>query len=222
MASKAPRSPKTKAPARSGNTPIDQTQSVPNISQAVCEPEFVNATIRSKRPRLNESPSSQSQLEDFKQELKCEITDMLSSWKDTNVLNLIAEQSGLINKLIADMAELKSQNSQIQKTNKDIEKSITFVCDQYDNLKNQVNRLQSECLEHKKYAETLEKSISDLQHKSRSSSIEVRNIPNQDIESTADLTKLVTDIARTWPASAHPPKIIYRSPYQIPCCNFVE
>lgn len=187
-----------------------QTQSVPNIIQAINDPEFSNVHVRHKRPRLD---SASDQLEDFKQEIK----DMLSSWKceqDQTISKFMAEQKALVTKLVSDMTDMKRQNLEIQKTNIGIEKSISSISDLYDDMKCQVKRLQDECSEYRKLTESLAKTVRDLQYKSRSSSIEIRNVPNQDKESSADLMKIVTAIGNTvdLPITASNIRDIYRIP----------
>ncbi|KAJ8721308.1 hypothetical protein PYW07_002083 [Mythimna separata] len=175
------------------NTPMDQTQSEPNIIQAVNDPEFSNVHVRHKRPRCD---STSDQLDDFKQEIK----DILASWQseqEQTISKFMAEQKALVTKLVSDMADMKHQNLEIQKTNIGIEKSIASISDLYDDMKCQVKRLQDECGEYRKLAESLEKTVRDIQFKSRSSSIEIRNVPNQDKESSADLVKIMTAIGKT-------------------------
>ncbi|KAJ8733077.1 hypothetical protein PYW08_001375 [Mythimna loreyi] len=208
MLQHSPRNKSQKPPPQT--KPIDQTQSVPNIVQAVNDPEFSNVHVRHKRPRLD---SASDQLEDFKQEIK----DMLLSWKceqDETIAKFMAEQKALVTKLVSDMTDMKQQNLEIQKTNIGIEKSIAAISDLYDDMKCQVKRLQGECSDYKKLAESLDKTVRDLQYKSRSSSLEIRNVPSNDKESSTDLMKIVTAIGNTvdLPISSNNVRDIYRNP----------
>lgn len=193
----------------------DQSRSAPDIPKAVSDLEFINTAERHKRPRLDESATDR--LEEFKLEIK----QMLTSWKldhDEAVAKVMAEQTALVTKLISDVAELKIQNLQIQNTNKEIEKSITTVSDLYEDMKIQVKKLQDECKDYKKYTETLEKTVRDLQYKSRSSTVEVRNIPTQPDESPANLTKIITYIGKAvdFPIQQTSIRDIYRVPSNSP------
>ncbi|XP_063892871.1 uncharacterized protein LOC135117476 [Helicoverpa armigera] len=196
---------------KAANTPIEQTQSVPNIPHAITDPEYMNINVRHKRPRVDESLTDQ--LQEFKEEIK----EMLSSWKshqDQLITKVMAEQTTLVTKLISEMAELKLQNAQIQNTNAEIEKSVSTLSALYDDVKCQVKRLQEECNGYRKYTESLEKTLKDLQYKSRSSTIEIRNVPTRDKETISDLTKTVSAIGDTigLPVSESSIRDIYRAP----------
>ena len=206
------RSPSSK-PAKSPiiASTLDQSRSVPDITKAVSDPDFVNLTARHKRPRVDDS--SIDQLEEFKLEIK----QMLTAWKrdhDDAIAKVMAEQTAIVTKLASDLAEVKLQNIQIQKTNADIEKSITCTSEMFDDMKKQVKELQEECRKYKKYSESMENTIRDLQYKSRSSSVEVRNIPIQPNESTADLVKIISCIGNNvdLPLTSTNIRDIYRVP----------
>ncbi|KAH9635089.1 hypothetical protein HF086_000810 [Spodoptera exigua] len=209
-----------RSPSPTSLTQREQTRSVPDIPLASNDPEFVNKNIRHKRPRPNDSPRSQDLFDEFKSEIR----EMLLTWKvdlEANVTRQIAEQTGLMTKLVSDISDLKLQNIQIQNTNiqiqnenTEIKKSITFLSEQYEDLQKEIKHLQEENREQRRYTESLESSIRDLQYKSRSSSIEVRNMPAQDNESTADLIKVITNIGNivNFPLTASHFRDIYRIP----------
>lgn len=205
------RTPPKNTSSPSPTITTEQSQSVPNIVQAVSDPEFTNITARHKRPRLDVSTSDQ--LEEF----KLEIMEMLTSWKrdhDNATAKAMAEQAALVTKLVSDFAELKLQNLQIQKANAEIEKSVITIGQFYDDINREMKTLQNECREYKKYTESLEKTVRELQYKSRSSTVEVRNIPVQPNESTNDLEKIVSNIGKTvdLPISSTNIRDIYRVP----------
>lgn len=170
---------------------LDHSSSAPDLKEALSNSnqDFVNLTNRYKRPRMDET---ESQLGEFKDEIK----DLLSSWKaDHSVLSkLVSDQMALIARLVTDMAELKVQNSKIEKSNSEIEKSIMFVTEQYEDIKCQNKTLQEDLKRNRAYTETLERKIQDIQHKSRSSSIELRNVPKGEKETTPDLINLITSV----------------------------
>lgn len=216
-----------RSPPTIPSTLIDQSQSEPDITQAINEPEFVNINSRKKRPRLNDSPREHKhweQLEQFKQDFKNDIKEMLQAWKadqDANAAKQSAAQTEWIAKLVSDMSELKLQNIQIQNANKKIQEtnigikeSVEFLSSQYDDLQMEIKRLQQESVEYKTHSESLEMAVRDLQYKCRSSSIEVRNIPTQEKETAADLSKIITDIANlvNLPLTASHIRDVYRTP----------
>ncbi|CAB3244176.1 unnamed protein product [Arctia plantaginis] len=190
-------------------TAVEQSQSVPNITQAISDPELINVT-RYKRLRTNDSHTSY--LDDFKLEIK----QMLTTWKrdyEDAFSKALAEQTSLVAKLVTEVTELKQQNLDIQKSNKEIEKSITTISELYDDMNNKVKLLQSECRNYKKYTEVLEKTVRDLQYQSRSSTIEIRNVPLKPNESAADLTNIITNIGSTVDLPISPTAIrdVYRA-----------
>ncbi|CAK1599750.1 unnamed protein product [Parnassius mnemosyne] len=90
---------------------------VSSIVPTPATPSYISK--RNKRQR----ESSDEQLSSFKDEIR----NMLDEWKNT--------QKSLINKLVSDIAEIKQQNIQIQRSNKEIEKALDFLNNQYEDMK---------------------------------------------------------------------------------------
>ncbi|KAJ8704375.1 hypothetical protein PYW08_013099 [Mythimna loreyi] len=67
---------------------------------------------------------------------------------------------------------------------------------QFEELKKEVEKLKRERQEQRCYIEGLEKKTTDLQYKSRSSGIEIRNIPHTDNETAPGLIKTVCSIGK--------------------------
>lgn len=183
---------------KTSRTPIKnlQTQSEPDVSAAISMSQNVN-TNRSKRPRKDNSPPGQSlSLPDLQ--------DTLASWKveqDTHISKLLENQSSLIAKLASDIAEIKTQNTEIKSSNAEISRSnaelvhtMTFLNDKFEEMKAEIAGLKRERLEQNNYIQHLEKKIQDLKYKSRSSSIEIRNIPQAASETEANLISTVRKI----------------------------
>lgn len=72
---------------------------------------------------------------------------------------LVTDQTALMTRLAADMAELTIQNANIQKSNTEIERSITFVTEQYEGLKGQNKTLQEDLKRNRPYTESLERKV---------------------------------------------------------------
>lgn len=106
----------------------------------------------------------------------------------------LAKQTALITQLVIDVAQIKAQNDKIQKTNESIEAFMSFVNSQFESLKDEVESLKKERKEQTLYIQGLEQKLKDLQHASRSSGIEIRNIPHLQQESPESLTDIVTGI----------------------------
>ncbi|CAH0405657.1 unnamed protein product [Chilo suppressalis] len=177
-----------RSPPSMSNINLAETQSEPDLSKSVLENKAVDDSVnlppRNKRPRTEVSP------------VKSDILDMIYT-RDANLMKLIENQNCVLNKLVADVAEIKSQNAQIQKTNQDIENSISFINQQYEDMKLRIEILEKERTELRNYTETLENKLRDLQLNARNASIEIRNVPATDKETFTDLVSIVTKIGMT-------------------------
>lgn len=90
-----------------------------------------------------------------------------------------------------DIAEDKTPNKNIQRTNCVIEKAIEFMNAGYDEMRRTTKNLEKEKLDQRNYINELEKKVSGLQLNSRSSTIKIRNVPHTDSETVSDLTSVV-------------------------------
>ncbi|VVC99497.1 unnamed protein product [Leptidea sinapis] len=115
----------------------------------------------------------------------------------------LSTQTTLLSKLVGDMDALKKQNAEIQKSNQDIHKineeikeSISFMNIQFELLKNEVEYLKKERQQQQQYITELERKLLDTDHKSRSSCIEIRNIPPLEQESVSKLNDLLCNISQ--------------------------
>lgn len=160
-----------------------------------------NITMRRKPQRRDNSPNKEEcwqyskELNSFKSELMW----MLSSWKDENDQRLTtwkAEQDATLSMLVKDVNDLKAQCNQIQKTNTDIEASMEFVSQSYDEMKSRLAQLEREKCENTERIELLEKQIQDLNLKSRSATVELRNIPNKRDEKIEDLLSVLSRVGK--------------------------
>ncbi|KAF9415636.1 hypothetical protein HW555_006781 [Spodoptera exigua] len=83
---------------------------------------------------------------------------------------------------------------QIHKSNAEIEKTVTYISKQYDDIIKDVDLLKKENLAQKDYISNLELKIQDIQQRSRTSSIEVRNVPPINNETAADLSTIIAKV----------------------------
>lgn len=188
------RSKRTPPATPASNSSMVQSMSDSDIPQATTTSpyESVNITSRYKRPRSAFSPGNE--LQDFKQE----ILDMLNTWKaeeQANFLKFSQEQSSSLAKLFSEVAELKSQNLAIQKANIEIEKTVSFINNQYDDLMKQIDLLQKDKQMYRDCIQNLEMKIGDLQQLSRSSCVEIRNIPLKENECAKVLSAIVSRVS---------------------------
>ncbi|KAJ8707142.1 hypothetical protein PYW08_011276 [Mythimna loreyi] len=169
-------------------TPVVSKQratSSPDISTNVTEVGPSNVTARHKRfcpdfsPEQQPLAQSNSRFESFENK----IVNMLTTWKQ--------EQDAVLNRITSDINEVKKQNREIHKTNTEIEKAIEFMNQAYETMKTTVEKLEQERVEQRTYIIELEKKVLDLQQNSRTSSFEIRNIPQGEKETNDDLTSIV-------------------------------
>ncbi|CAG9791822.1 unnamed protein product [Diatraea saccharalis] len=141
-------------------------------------------------------------LQDFKQELM----SMLNSWK--------AEQQTTLSKLITEIDALKTQCTEIQKTNAEIDNTLTFLNTQHEEMKVKVERLVVEKNLNREYIISMEKQLEELQQRSRSAAIEIRDVPGTSQESESDLIATVKKLATTLDITItdHDIRDIYRRP----------
>ncbi|CAB3238269.1 unnamed protein product [Arctia plantaginis] len=194
-------------PAASGES-AQRAISSPDICSIGAEVEQTNVTARTKRLRPDFSPEQQklSQTNSSFESFENKIMNMLTTWK--------REQDVVLNKITSDINEVKAQNREIQKTNIEIEKSIEFMNQAYETMKNTVEKLEKERVEQRIYITELEKKVFDLQQYSRSSSFEIRNIPQTEKESIDDLTSIVVQTCNKLDVSVKRADLrdIYRMP----------
>ncbi|CAB3243363.1 unnamed protein product [Arctia plantaginis] len=162
------------------------TSSESDISSAALTSDLVKMN-RNKRPRSADSPQGGSTL-DFQN-----LQNTLSSWRE--------EQDSKLATILADIVEIKTQNThikesndEIRKTNEELKVSISFINKQFEDLKKEVEELKRERQGQQRNIENLERKIMDLQHKSRSSAIELRNIPQENAECCNTLTKTISKV----------------------------
>lgn len=83
----------------------------------------------------------------------------------------------------------------VQKTNENIEESITFLMAQNEEYKNQIIKLEGQVKEDRKYITVLEDRIEDLQRTSRKSNFELKNVPKRNNETKEDLVGMVVTLS---------------------------
>lgn len=191
---------------------ISQAQSEPNLSQTTPESDLDNVNLLNRASkRFRRTDSSDDETHD----LKADIIQILNTWKmeqDANLNRVLTEQSVHLSRLSTDIAELKIQNLSIQKSNLEIEKSLTFMNQQYDDMKRQIERLQEERKEYLHTIQELEKKVVDIQQCSRGSSIEIRNVPSSERESIDDLSRMALNLGKVLGTHINGVRDIYRIP----------
>ncbi|CAG9785985.1 unnamed protein product [Diatraea saccharalis] len=140
------------------------------------------ASQRQKRKRTN---TSDSQLMNFMTEMK----GLFSEFK--------AQQDDKLDKICSVIEEIKTQNSEIRS-------SMEFLSNKYDSMLDQLNTLRQETANNKVYIESLENKIEKYERSSRSTCVEIRNIPVIKSETKPTLLKTLTEIGNIINVSIQP------------------
>ncbi|CAG9790279.1 unnamed protein product [Diatraea saccharalis] len=205
--------PLQRSPSYSSSPAGSRVQSEPDIPLKVgqdIDNSFV--CVRNKRLRT-ESPEDNDRFSDFKNEIK----SLLTSWKseqDSILTSWKSDQDSMLKKLTSDVGEVKLTCSNIQKCNQELEKSLEFVSKQFEDMRTRTKKLEKDKKENQACILSLEAKIQELQRMSRSAAVEVRNIPQKDRESTADLTRIMSGIGKALNLSLQPGDLrdMYRGP----------
>ncbi|CAG5058118.1 unnamed protein product [Parnassius apollo] len=70
-----------------------------------------------------------------------------------------------LSKLCSDIAELKQQNANIQSTNIEMEKALTFISTQYEDMNTKIIILERERKKNYNYILSMENRLEDVQKK---------------------------------------------------------
>lgn len=155
-------------------------------------------TIRHKRQRTEGSPEA-GLSHDHLRKFTLEIKEMLSSWRedqDRRLSDWKNDQDISLSTLVKEVTELRAQCLKIQTTNSDIEKSMEYMSNCFDGTQLQLSQLQKENQEKDLAILQLQNQINDLQLKTRTATIELRNVPNKDSEKQSDLFSIVANVAK--------------------------
>lgn len=117
-----------------------------------------------------------------------------------------------INKQENKMELILNTVQTIKKQNVEISTSIEFLSQQYNMMKEKVDRLEQDRKSTQAYILVLEEKVEAMERNGRNSSIEIRNVPAKKPESYEDLKKIVTSLGQSLGVSIQPYDIrnIYR------------
>lgn len=162
-------------------------RSPPKMSMELSSPKDLKGTnefVNAKRGTKNCNDSSPSRVQNTNQAYE-------------NHQGNASSQTAIMSKLLAEVAAIKNKMEEVQKANERIEAGMSFINRDFEDFKAEIELLKKERREQKLYIENLETKIQDLQFKSRSSSVEIRNIPHKDSETPETLAKIVCSIGDT-------------------------
>lgn len=101
-----------------------------------------------------------------------ELKRLLLEWKES--------QTKTLDKLAADISEIKNQNLRISETNTEIEKSLEFLHSHFSSLQEKVQILENERKDNLLRITTLESKIEDMERSMISGTVEIRSVPLKD------------------------------------------
>lgn len=196
---KVQRTPPPSSP--SDNIPT-HSQSEPDLVTLNEPDDVAHITSRIKRARVEtppgkkqkectkeadqrSSPVSKQDLSDFKNELMM----VLKSWRE--------EDKSALTKLSEDVVDVKNRCAIIQQSNTEIESTVNCMKTQYEDVKTKIEKLEQENVEIKASLMTLDNQIQEYQQLSRSSAIEIRNVPNNNNETEGDLIEVIQKLSTT-------------------------
>lgn len=170
-----------RSPTGSGSQQTSDSDAVPATIESA--PSFVSQ--RHKRQR----ESSEEKFLTLKEEIKAMFIE--SEKKQESMFE------SKLNKLISEIADVKMQNMEIKKSNEDMEKNFAILTKQYEEVLKKVESLENERKQHLLKIVTLETTIEDMQRSSKSSSIEIRNVPlTSETETKSDLCNIVQNTCK--------------------------
>lgn len=137
-------------------------------------------TQRAKRPRDSED-SEPSDLS----ELKSMIQTMMSC------------QSERLDKLESLMLNIKVQTSNIETSNTDIQKSMTYLSDQMSTIDAQITNLEADRKSMAAELTTIQEKITSFERHNTKTSIEIRAVPKRSHETKAMLYETISQLSKT-------------------------
>lgn len=99
-------------------------------------------------------------------------------------------QNSKIEKLLANVSAVKSQND-------DLKESMDFISKKYDDFLKKIEGLEKDHTNYKKRIQELESRVELMERNSRASLIEVKNVPKQQPENGEVLRTIIKDIGST-------------------------
>ncbi|KAL4704868.1 hypothetical protein ACJJTC_019446 [Scirpophaga incertulas] len=140
---------------------------------AVTPTKYEHVGRKPKRIRVDSASPENSSFKD-------ELLTMLTNWKK--------DQDHTFSLLRLEILQLKEQGAAIQATNTEMEKSLNFMSQQYEDLQEKLLRMEQERREDLNYIASLENKVDNLQKKLKFTVIEFRNLPCE-VESVRNETQ---------------------------------
>ncbi|CAB3253562.1 unnamed protein product [Arctia plantaginis] len=145
----------------------------------------IGLTQRSKRRcPSSEYEKKSDDLADFKQEIK----DMIHG--------MICQQNARLDQLETHMLEIKTINTKIDETNKEIERSMSYVTDQLTCLDTKITKLEAERNFTNNRIVILEEKLESFNKSFLKTSVEIRNVPKSQNETSKILYDALLQLSK--------------------------
>lgn len=170
--------------------PIHHCRSESDLTtERLVEQKEQQVTYRAKRKHPDDG--TDSQLISFMSEMRSMLTEFKTQQEDKFLK---------FEKMFSAVEEIKSQNN-------DIRNSMDFLSQRYDSLTEQINALQSDREKNLQYIQSLEEKMERFESSSRSTCIEMKNIPPVKQESKQSLLNTVIHTANTIKLNIQPHEV---------------
>ncbi|CAH0406228.1 unnamed protein product [Chilo suppressalis] len=171
---------------------LSETSKTVNIK--TCPPQMTSATTDNSPSQYSQSVPSTDDLSAQRGKRKfdgSDHSDMRAFMAEMRMhfSNFTTNQD---NKLL----DLQKSITEIKKQNEEIFKSIDFISQKYDDLSLKISKLEDDKKESQNYITALEERLDFLEKKSRSTYVEIRNIPKMPSETKKSLSSLVEKIGQ--------------------------
>lgn len=135
------------------------------------------SNVTQRQPKRKGTNTTEIQLVSFMSEMKA----MFADFKN--------EQHAKVEKICTAVEEIKTQNTEIRS-------SIDFLSGKYETLVDQVKELMEENTQQEKYIHSLEQKLENIERSSRSTCLEIKNIPVNKSETKTVLIETITNIGK--------------------------
>lgn len=185
-------------------TPMTVAEEVPTllaqepIKQASSEPNLATMLAKNKLSRMKTRQTTKRKIGEVTPDNLTEMFEMMDRKSEER-----------FNALITTLQEGIDTNSS---QNKEIQMSVDFLAQKYEDAMVRIGQLEQERTSDKKYIKQLEMRLESMDRSIHSSCIEIRNIPKNTKESKEDMIKIVTQLGAAINAPIQPTQVcdVYR------------
>lgn len=157
----------------------------PDIHRDAMQTTPTSSLFGNQRFKRVRDELSKDDFNSFKKEIK----DMLCSWK--------SDQDSKFKKL----------ETHIKQHISEMDKSLEFLHDENSQLRDMIKKVETENVKNLAQITALEEKVEDLQRNSKTTFIEIRNIPKKEAETKKDLISTVLTLARSLKVQIEPTDI---------------